>query len=79
MVDESKHGSQLWFGKKQTGLGFGPITKQGRIVTALYVLLCVTAVFTYSQLALTGFVVLFYTLVFGCVIVYKSDLMKDFH
>jgi len=43
----------------------------------LYVLLVVVAVFTYSQIALTAFVVVFYTLVFGFVIVAKSDIMKD--
>jgi hypothetical protein len=66
-----------WFGKKEGALGFGPITRQGRVVTALYVLLVVVAIFTYSQLALTAFVVAFYTVAFGCVVIVKSDLMKD--
>jgi hypothetical protein len=69
--------SQLWFGKKEGGLGFGPITRQGRAVSALYVFLVVVAIFTYSQLALTCFVVAFYTLTFGFFVIAKSDFMKD--
>ena len=68
---------QLWFGKKEGGLGFGPIARQGRVVTVLYGLLVVVAIFTYSQLDLTGFVILFYTVVFGCVVLAKSDIRKD--
>lgn len=68
---------QLWFGKKESWLGFGPITRQGRMACYLYVLLVVVAVFTYSQIALTVFVVVFYTIVFAFVIVAKSDIMKD--
>jgi len=68
---------QLWFGKKEGALGFGPITRQGRVVTVLYVLLVVVAIFTYSQLALTAFVVAFYTVAFGSLVIVKSDLMKD--
>ena len=47
------------------------------MVTVLYVLLVVVAIFTYSQLALTGFVVAFYTVAFGSIVIVKSDLMKD--
>jgi hypothetical protein len=68
---------QLWFGKKEGGLGFGPLTRQGRVVTVAYVLLVVVAVFTYSQLALTAFVIAFYTVAYGSIIIAKSDLMKD--
>jgi hypothetical protein len=68
---------QLWFGKKEGTLGFGPVARQGRIVTVLYVLLVVVAIFTYSQLALTAFVVGFYTVAFGSIVIVKSDLMKD--
>jgi hypothetical protein len=77
MTGEPTPESQLWFGKKKGGLGFGPTTRQGRVVTVLYVLLLVVAVFTYSQLLLTVFVVLFYTVVFGLVVVAKSNLMTD--
>jgi hypothetical protein len=77
MVEVPQQEPQLWFGKKESGLGFGPITKQGRVVTALYVLLVVVAAFTYSQLALTVFVVAFYTVAFGLVVVAKSDLMRN--
>jgi len=68
---------RAWFGKKESGLGFGPTTRQGRVITVLYVLLVVVAVFTYSQLALTAFVVAFYTVAFGSVVIVKSDIMKD--
>jgi hypothetical protein len=37
----------------------------------------VVAIFTYSQLYLTGFVIAFYTVAFGSVVIVKSDLMKD--
>jgi hypothetical protein len=68
---------QVWFGKKEGRLGFGPVSRQGRVITVLYVLLVVVAVFTYSQLALTAFVVAFYTVAFGSIVIVKSDLMKD--
>jgi hypothetical protein len=77
MTEEPKHEDQLWFGKTKGGLGFGPTTRQGRVVTVLYVLLLVVAVFTYSQLTLTVFVVLFYTVVFGLVVVAKSNIMTN--
>ncbi len=77
MVEVPRPEPQMWFGKKEGWLGFGPITRQGRVVTVLYVLLVVVAIFTYSQLALTAFVVAFYTVVFGSVVIVKSDLMKD--
>ncbi len=67
----------LWFGRKEVGLGFGPLTWQGRAAVTLYVFLLVVAVFTYSQLALTAFVVLFYTVAFGFVVAVKSDLLKN--
>jgi hypothetical protein len=76
-METDKEKPQLWFGKKENWLGFGAIAKQGRMASYLYVLLVVVAVFTYSQIALTVFVVVFYTLVFGFVIVAKSDIMKD--
>jgi hypothetical protein len=79
MTEEWDQERRLWFGKKEGGLGFGPITREGRLTIALYIFLVVVAVFTYSQLALTGFVVLFYTLVFGSVVIAKSDLMKQIH
>jgi hypothetical protein len=75
MTVESGQERQLWFGKTKGGLGFGPTTRQGRVVTALYVLLLVVAAFTYSQLFLTVFVILFYTVVFGLIVIAKSDLM----
>jgi hypothetical protein len=77
MVEVPRPEPELGFGKKEGGIGFGPITRQGRVVTVLYVLLVVVAIFTYSQLALTAFVIVFYTVAFGCVVIVKSDLMKD--
>jgi hypothetical protein len=41
------------------------------------VFLIVVAIFTYSQLTLTAFVMVFYTVVFGLIVVYKSDLMDN--
>ena len=67
---------QLWFGKKEGALGFGPLTWQGRAATTLYVFLVVVAVFTYSQVTLTALVAVFYTITFGCVVMLKSDLLK---
>jgi hypothetical protein len=77
MVEPPRPERQLWFGKKEGGLGFGPLTREGRVVTVAYVLLVVVAIFTYSQLALTAFVIAFYTVAFGCIVIAKSDLMKD--
>lgn len=78
MRDERSAGpqSELWFGKKQGGLGFGPLTWQGRAVTFLYVVLVILAVFVYSEISLTVLVVVFYTIIFGCVVMLKSDLLK---
>jgi len=67
----------LWFGRREGGLKFAPLTWQGRAATFLYCLLVIVAVFTYSQLALTAFVVVFYTVAFGLLVVYKSDLMEN--
>ncbi|MGO8874122.1 MAG: hypothetical protein ACLQPH_22475 [Acidimicrobiales bacterium] len=72
-----EHGSAHWFGKKEGGLGFGPLRWQGRAATFLYLLLVIVAVVTYSQLTLTALVVVFYTVVFCLVVAFKSDLMDD--
>ncbi len=72
-----RDGSTLWFAKKEGGLRIAPLTWQGRAATALYCFLVLVAAFTYSKLLLTVFVVVFYTVVFGLVVVYKSDLMDD--
>jgi hypothetical protein len=77
MTEVTKDGREVWFGKTKGWIGFGPTTRQGRIVTVLYVLLLVVAVFTYSQLFLTVFVVLFYSLAFGFLVIAKSNLMND--
>jgi hypothetical protein len=67
----------LWFGKKDGGLGFGPLTWQGRAATYLYCLLVVVAAFTYSKLTLTVFVIVFYTVAYGLTVAFKSDLMDN--
>ena len=66
-----------WFGRKQGGLGIAPLTWQGRAATVMYVFLVLVAIFTYSQLMLTAFVVIFYTAAFCFLVAYKSDLMKN--
>jgi hypothetical protein len=77
VVEIPRPEARLWFGKKEGGLGFGPITRQGRVVSVGYILLVVVAIFTYSQLALTAFVVAFYTVAFISIVIAKSDLMRD--
>jgi hypothetical protein len=77
MVEVPRPEPELWFGKKEGGLGFGPITRQGRVITVAYFLLVIVAIFTYSDIALTAFVVAFYTVAFGSIVIAKSDLMKD--
>jgi hypothetical protein len=77
LADMAQEEPRLWFGKKENALGFGPLTREGRAVTCLYVFLVLVAVFTYSQIALTAFVIVFYTVAFGLLVVAKSDLMKD--
>jgi hypothetical protein len=67
----------LWFGKKETGLRITPLTWQGRAATFMYLFLVIVAIFTYSKLALTAFVVIFYTVFFCLLVVYKSDLMEN--
>ncbi|HEX3565712.1 MAG TPA: hypothetical protein VHU17_10080 [Acidimicrobiales bacterium] len=75
---ESNHKDRLlWFGKKEGGLRFAPLTWQGRAATILYVFLIIVAIFTYSRLTLTAFVVAFYTVAFGLIVIYKSDLMDN--
>lgn len=66
-----------WFGRKENGRGFAILTWQGRAATFLYCLLVVLAVFTYSRLTLTVFVIAFYTVAFVLLVAYKSDLMEN--
>jgi len=73
-VEESEPG--LWFEKTERGLRVRPISWQGRTALALYLFLVVVAIVTYSRLYLTVFVVAFYTIALGFVLVVKSDLMK---
>jgi hypothetical protein len=76
-VDEpTRPPETLWFRRRDGGLGFAPTGWQGRAVVVLYVLLVALATATYSALALTAVVVLFYTGVFTGVLAVKSDLLE---
>ena len=76
MNHEEERPARMWFGTKTGGLGFGPLNWQGRAATFLYVFLVVVAIFLYSQIGVTFFVIGFYTVVFGLVVAIKSDIMK---
>jgi len=75
--EATRHEPEPWFGKTAGRLGYGPLTWQGRAATFLYVFLVLVAIVTYSQLALTALVVVFYTVVFGFLVALKSDLLKN--
>jgi hypothetical protein len=77
MAEMEPNDPPLWFGKKEGGLRIAPLTWQGRAATFLYCFLVIVAVFIYSQLMLTVFVVVFYTVTFGLIVIYKSDLMDN--
>ena len=64
-----------WFGKKDGGLGFGPLTWQGRAATFLYVFLVIVAVVIYSELSLTILVIGLYTVAFILLVACTSDVM----
>lgn len=72
-----RHPAVLWFGKRDGGLGFAPLAWQGRAAFFLCGFLVVVALIIYPQLAVTAFVILFYTVVFVLVLVVKSDLLKE--
>jgi len=72
MVDRER---TRWFGKVEGGLGFGPLTWQGRAATFLYVFLVIVAVIIYSALSLTILVIGIYTVVFVLLVAFTSDLM----
>jgi hypothetical protein len=72
-----RHDPHLWFGRREGGLRIAPLTWQGRAATFLYFFLIAVAIFTYSQLTLTAFVVVFYTVSFGALVAYKSDLLEN--
>jgi hypothetical protein len=75
--EEEREKAPLWFGKREGGIGIAPLTWQGRAATFLYFFLVIVAIFTYSQLALTAFVIVFYSVAFGLLVAYKSDLLKN--
>ncbi len=68
--------SPHWFERREQGFPIVPLTWQGRAATFLYGLLVVLAAFTYSQLTLTIFVIVFYTAAFVALVAYKSDLLE---
>ncbi len=67
---------ELWFGRKEGGLGFGPLTWQGRSAVFLYVFLVLVAVVLYRSLALIALVVAVYTIAFVLLVAFKSELME---
>ena len=69
-------GDRLWFGRKDSRLGFGPLTWEGRVALWLYLFLVVVAVVVYATLGLTLFVIAFYTVVLALLVAVKSDLLK---
>lgn len=75
-ANQGNRGPEPWFGRKHGGLGFGPLTWQGRAATFLYVFLVLVAIFVYSDVSLTVLVVVFYTIAFGFVVMLKSDVLK---
>jgi hypothetical protein len=72
MVDDER---TRWFGQKEGGIGFGPLTWQGRAATFLYVFLVIVAVIIYSQLSLTFMVIGLYTVAYLLLVAFTSDLM----
>jgi hypothetical protein len=76
-VDEQSSG--LWFEKKDGGVGIAPVAWQGRFAIALYVVLVLLAVviYSFSQVGLMILVVVIYSVIFGLVVVAKSDILKD--
>jgi len=76
-VEEVSHRS-VWFARRETGIGFGPVVWQGRAVLAGWALLVVVALITYSTLSITFFVVVFYTAIAAGIMIVKSDLRDEF-
>jgi hypothetical protein len=72
MVDDER---TRWFGQTEGGIGFGPLTWQGRAATFLYVFLVIVAVIIYSQLSLTFMVIGLYTVAYLLLVAFTSDLM----
>jgi hypothetical protein len=67
----------LWFEKKEGGLGLAPITWQGKFATILYIVLVLFAVVVYSSLSLIVTVLIIYTIIFAFIVIVKSDVLKD--
>lgn len=68
-----------WFGKADGGFSLHPLTWQGRFAIILWAVLCLLALALYSaQLGLMVFVIALYSVVFGCVVLVKSDLRNEF-
>ena len=65
----------LWFAKKEGG-GIAFLTWQAKFATALYVVLILFAIVLYSQISLIALVVVFYTIVYGCLLIFKSDIVS---
>lgn len=67
-----------WFGRPEGGFSLRPLTWQGRFTLILWAVLCVLAIALYtSQLSLMVFVIALYSIVLGCVVLFKSDLRAE--
>ena len=64
-----------WFGRTHGRLGVGPLTWQGRAATFLYVFLVLVAVVLYRSISLVLLVVGVYTVAFGLLVAFTSDVM----
>ena len=67
----------LWFQRREGGLGFAPVSWQGWFATALLAVLSLFAIVLYSSLAATLLVIVVYLLVYGALVVVKSDLREE--
>jgi len=74
-MEDDERTRARWFGRTERGLGFGPLTWQGRAATFLYVFLVLVAVVIYSSLGLTFLVIGLYTVGFLLLVAFTSDLM----
>ena len=68
--------SRRWFGPNEAG-AFRPLTWQGKLAIALYLVLVVFALVLYSNITLIVTVLVLYTAVLAFVVAYTSDILKD--
>ena len=73
MAEQEK---ELWFAKKEGG-GIAFLTWHAKFATAIYVVLILFAIVLYSQISLIALVVIFYTIVYGCLLIFKSNIVSS--